>query len=704
MKISTGVKTSSLRFKYRRIIFAVFMAMALLVSAVAMGSIIANNLRSQSTQSRILARSNADSFSAAFTLAKYALDNVRVSSEAAEWANAASAQSERYAAIKLSAVVRRQLTGVEGTEYSLGAWKIGGQVDAVYLNGGSYRLNAFLTDNLGISIPSEWEQITQQAQKQGHRFLPMISSDDATTVVCLYYHKYSSGEVIYFIMLPCNQVDVEWSINCGRELLATNLTDITTAQKIAAYGQQPPSNVFLAAMPNEELIYCYFADTTIYGNIGLYLLLFLALIGGTSVVMYGISRRIYHPVERLLQTIECDADSKVIDEFELINANIVQLKLMNHTMEETLRTSRAQWQEDKYYEILSGGQDQESAVNTASVCVMALEFDESDTGDGLFLLKNELRIFAQENDAVFVSMQSNIAALLFFSCEEGHVEQAAQNILRTILQDTEVVVGISESMRGERAMRRAYKQARRVIAERAAFPAREILCANQMQNIVSRTLYYPISIETELIHAVMKGNPGALDIFDDIVQENLYEQKVSNQTMDDFVLALINTLNRLRAAMKTTPQKLLEHHFSSAELLWQHDTKGALVAVQQIREELAAMIRAVQQAQKDDNDTQAEKLRSYIHQNYTRDIGLPDIAEAMGYSPQRCSVLFKQLTDDTFKNYLNRYRIEKAQEIQAEQPDITTNDLSALVGFNSVTTFIRAYKKYTGISPQAYHK
>lgn len=703
MKISTGVKTSSLRFKYRRIIFAVFMAMALLVSAVAMGSIIANNLRSQSTQSRILARSNADSFSAAFTLAKYALDNVRVSSEAAEWANAASAQSERYAAIKLSAVVRRQLTGVEGTEYSLGAWKIGGQVDAVYLNGGSYRLNAFLTDNLGVSIPSEWEQITQQARNQGHRFLPMISSGNSTTVVCLYYHKYSSGEVIYFIMLPCNQMDVEWSISCGEELLATNLPDITKAQKIAADRQQP-SNVFTAAMPNEELIYRYFANTSSYGNIGLYLLLFLVLIGSTSVVMYGISRRIYYPVERLLQTIEFDTESELIDEFELINANIVQLKLMNRTMEETLRTSRAQWQEDKYYEVLSGGQDQEAGANAVSVCVMALEFDESDMGDSLFLLKNELRIFAQENDAVFVSMQANVAALLFFTCEEDRVEKAARDILRTILQDTEVMVGISESMRGERAMRRAYKQARRVIAERAMLPAQEILRADQMQNIVSGNFYYPISTETELIHAVMKGNSSALDIFDDVVQENLYEQKFSNQTIDDFVLALINTLNRLRAAMKTTPQKLLEHHFSSAELLWQHDTKGALVAVQQIREELAAMIRAVQQAQKDDNDTQAEKLRSYIHQNYTRDIGLPDIAEAMGYSPQRCSVLFKQLTDDTFKNYLNRYRIEKAQEIQAEQPDITTNDLSALVGFNSVTTFIRAYKKYTGISPQAYHK
>ena len=156
--------------------------------------------------------------------------------------------------------------------------------------------------------------------------------------------------------------------------------------------------------------------------------------------------------------------------------------------------------------------------------------------------------------------------------------------------------------------------------------------------------------------------------------------------------------------MKTTPHKLFGGHLSSAELLWKNDTKGASAAVRQIRQELASMIRAVQQAQRDDNDAQAEKLRSYIQQNYTRDIGLPDLAQAIGVSPQRCSVLFKQLTDDTFKKYLNRYRIEKAQEIQAEQPDITTNDLSALVGFNSVTTFIRAYKKYTGISPQAYRK
>lgn len=703
MNIKSGVKTSSLRFRYRRIVFAVFMAIALLVSALATGSIIVNNLRGHNAQSQILARSNADSFSAAFTLAKYALDKVRVSQEAADWANAATAQSERYAATKLSGVVRKQLTGVGGTEYSLGAWKMDGQVDAVYLNGGSYRLHTFLTDNLGVSTSAEWEQMTQQAQNRGHRFLPVTASGDAETVVCLYYHKYLSGEVIYFIMLPYKQADMEWSISCGGELLATNLADLAKAQEVTAAGQQP-GNVFTAAMLNEQLVYRYFADTAGFGSIGLYFIIFLVLIGSTSVVMYGISRRIYHPVEGLLQTIEFDTESNDIDEFELINANIVQLKLMNHTMEETLRTSREQWQEAKYYEILSGGQDQESGADTVSVCVMALEFDEGDTGDGLFLLKNELRIFAQENNAVFVSMQTNAAALLFFSCEENRVEKAAQDILHTILQDTEVLIGISEVMRGEKAMRRAYKQARRVIAERALFPAQEILRADQMQNMVSGSFYYPISTETELIHAVIKGSPSALDIFDDVVQENLYEQKVSNQTMDDFVLALVNTLNRLRASMKTTPHKLFGGHLSSAELLWKNDTKGASAAVRQIRQELASMIRAVQQAQRDDNDAQAEKLRSYIQQNYTRDIGLPDLAQAIGVSPQRCSVLFKQLTDDTFKKYLNRYRIEKAQEIQAEQPDITTNDLSALVGFNSVTTFIRAYKKYTGISPQAYRK
>ena len=57
---------------------------------------------------------------------------------------------------------------------------------------------------------------------------------------------------------------------------------------------------------------------------------------------------------------------------------------------------------------------------------------------------------------------------------------------------------------------------------------------------------------------------------------------------------------------------------------------------------------------------------------------------------------------NNFKDFLNRYRIEKAKEILRDDPSIKIVDLSAMVGFNSSNSFIRVFSKYEGITPGAY--
>lgn len=93
------------------------------------------------------------------------------------------------------------------------------------------------------------------------------------------------------------------------------------------------------------------------------------------------------------------------------------------------------------------------------------------------------------------------------------------------------------------------------------------------------------------------------------------------------------------------------------------------------------------------------KMQQYIFDNYNDDIMLNDIAEYLNLTPKYCSTLFKKLSNYNFKEYLNQYRIEKAQEFLKENPDMRISDLAILVGFNSSNSFIRVFDKYTGITP-----
>ena len=96
------------------------------------------------------------------------------------------------------------------------------------------------------------------------------------------------------------------------------------------------------------------------------------------------------------------------------------------------------------------------------------------------------------------------------------------------------------------------------------------------------------------------------------------------------------------------------------------------------------------------------RLLEYIHANYQTDISLNDVAEAFSITPTYDSMLFKKDYKTNFKDYLNRFKIEQAKEIMKKNQTIKNKELSEAVGFNSVNTFLRLFKKYTGETPGRY--
>ncbi len=61
-------------------------------------------------------------------------------------------------------------------------------------------------------------------------------------------------------------------------------------------------------------------------------------------------------------------------------------------------------------------------------------------------------------------------------------------------------------------------------------------------------------------------------------------------------------------------------------------------------------------------------LLTYIDQHYMEDLCLEDMASYIGFSKFHFSRLFKQYTNDTFSDYLNRRRIRAAEELLAAPP------------------------------------
>lgn len=88
----------------------------------------------------------------------------------------------------------------------------------------------------------------------------------------------------------------------------------------------------------------------------------------------------------------------------------------------------------------------------------------------------------------------------------------------------------------------------------------------------------------------------------------------------------------------------------------------------------------------------------YIEDNYRSEISLAIIAEKSKLSPYYFSRLFRKFTGVTFREYLSRLRIAKAEElIKTEGKKII--DISFETGFNSIRTFNRTFKAVKGYPP-----
>lgn len=93
----------------------------------------------------------------------------------------------------------------------------------------------------------------------------------------------------------------------------------------------------------------------------------------------------------------------------------------------------------------------------------------------------------------------------------------------------------------------------------------------------------------------------------------------------------------------------------------------------------------------------------YVDKHYQNDCRLKDVAEHLRYDYPYLSKLFVQMTNMTFTDYLNHYRISQACYLlkNSGQP---IGEIAHQCGYNQLRTFHRNFKKITKQSPKAYRE
>ncbi|MBP1990672.1 AraC family transcriptional regulator [Paenibacillus eucommiae] len=98
-----------------------------------------------------------------------------------------------------------------------------------------------------------------------------------------------------------------------------------------------------------------------------------------------------------------------------------------------------------------------------------------------------------------------------------------------------------------------------------------------------------------------------------------------------------------------------------------------------------------------------DAILSYMHRHYQEDISLESVAEKFNLSSGYLSIFFKEKTQTNFLYYLNELRINKAKELLLGT-NMKIHDVGEQVGFQNANSFIRLFKKFTGIPPGEYRR
>ncbi len=690
------------KFKYKNIIIVSLFS---LIVTIIFTFTILNIINIRNSNKKMVeseSRTHIRVFESSINLSKQLVNSVRFSKEAETWANSYTGAAETYSLIKTMELLNRQLSMLTGGECYVGAWKLGSENASVFFEAATISEERLFENILGIK-PEDRDVIVERLRQTGECVILYDETTNHDSFIKLYYENYKDGEIVYFTLIPYRILDVNdthWFLKSGENLVGTNDIDKYDTT-LGTYKKDQYFKIPYTETTGYGLKYFYVRESvSVYFVIAMIVMILLLC----ALILYLILKLmsiVYEPINRIIDDLEISNDGKYIDEIKLFQESIIEVNLLNNKLESIKDDISLRTNERKYFNLLMGySEDIDYGID--NFCISLFEFDAFENNDKIFYVCNDLQVYASKDEnAIFIQLDK--AHVLFIHKVSSYIEaeKMLTNILHNYASDVNVKIALTDMYGSVEKIPVAYELANKILNFKYYFQEKDIILFSDISNIVVNEYNFSVNVEYNLIYKVLNGDETALEIFDKFLRENISNKDISKSTTENYILALINMVNRIFSELKIAPIDLVGYNISFTEWILMKENPNIVFI---IRNTLNDIIVNINEKNRTGNKETTEKILNYIHENYMKDIMLVDINTEFGISPQRVNTIFKDELDSNFKTYLNEYRIKVAQKIQREDKNIKTTELYELVGFNSSTSFIRVYKKYTGISPQEYQK
>lgn len=209
----------------------------------------------------------------------------------------------------------------------------------------------------------------------------------------------------------------------------------------------------------------------------------------------------------------------------------------------------------------------------------------------------------------------------------------------------------------------------------------------------SRSYFYPTEFANQLTHFIADGKKDQVkDLFAMIIKENIQERSLSVQLTKYLISDVRNSILRARFAVNSISS-------DQGKLLFDidHILAGDMLTFS-LLEDCALKLCEFSSAKKTDSN-QMDTIVAYIADNFTDpSMGLNMISDKFNISESYFSHMFKEAMGINFSVYLEDMRLKEASHM-IEAKEGSLSDIAEAVGYNSIASFRRAFKKKYGVTP-----
>ena len=195
-------------------------------------------------------------------------------------------------------------------------------------------------------------------------------------------------------------------------------------------------------------------------------------------------------------------------------------------------------------------------------------------------------------------------------------------------------------------------------------------------------IHYYLDVIRPVNHKIIIVSPGMCPEFSHIFKSLVPESPVlKNAASNERIVSAIDSIIHCRQN---------KDEYADAEV------RGSMLI---LMSELCRSMPLVEKVHCDDDMVKA--IINYCYENYTGEISLQSIADALHISRFYVSRLFGQRLHISFNDYINSMRVRLAAEM-LKSGDKTITEVAYAVGYNSVRTFDRCFLKERGMTPKEY--